>query len=176
MANTVSHGVIAVVRELLEADNAFFRVATVLPEPIRSRVVGNRTRMTHDILALMRLVLEPPSATQRFVVNIPLREGDWPLPNTNYEDVPIVPTPAQLTAALEHDVAFHDSNCAVCQDAVDTGTRLRNCGHTFHTSCITNWFAMNPRCPVCRDDVRVRRAGGPPAPNVSAGGSHSARD
>lgn len=174
MANTVPQGVIAVIRELLEADNAFFRVATILPEPIRSRVIGNRARMTSDIIGLMRLILEPPTATQRFVVNIPLREGDWPNGNANYEDVPIVPTPAQLTAALEHDVAFHDSTCAICQDTLETGTRLRNCRHNFHTSCITNWFAMNPRCPVCRDDVRVRRPTGPPVPSASDAGSHSA--
>ena len=174
MENTVSHGVIAVIRDLLEADTVFFRVATVLPEPIRSRVIGNRARMTQDILVLMRTILEPPTP-QRIVVNIPLRESDWQAATGNYEDVQVAPTAAQLAAALEHDVPVNDATCAICQEGMESGTRLRNCGHNFHAMCITNWFAMNPRCPVCRDDVREQRAVDPPAPNASAGGSRSSR-
>ena len=162
---SLSHGVIAVIRELLESETSFFRTAVGMPEPQRTRSIGNRARMTQDILALLRVIITPPPTTQRFVVNIPLRED-------TFEDVPVLPTANHLAAALEHDIPFNDSNCAVCQESMESGTRLRNCGHGFHTACITNWFSMNPRCPVCRDDVRVLRPMGPSAPNASGEESH----
>ena len=53
--------IIGVIRDLVEADTVFFRLAVALPEPLRGRVIGNRSRMTHDVLTLMRLMLEPPA-------------------------------------------------------------------------------------------------------------------
>ena len=156
-----SLAVISVIRELLEADTVFFRLVVALPEPLRTRAIGNRARVTQDILRLMRAILEPVQP-QRYVVNIPLGAGEWHAPA--FDDVPIVPTNAQLVAAFEHDVAITDTNCAVCQEAVLTGTRLRNCQHVFHRACITQWLGTSARCPVCRDDVREQRAAGPPGP------------
>ena len=167
-----SVAVINVVRELIEADIIFFRLAVALPEPMRTRVIGNRSRMTQDVLSLMRLTLEPATEPQRFVVHLPanLGEGaDWA------EPVRVTPSVDQLTTALEHDVNTHDANCAVCQDTVSSGTRLRQCGHVFHRACIMNWFEMSSRCPVCRDDVREQRADNPPGLAPSAAGSRSAR-
>lgn len=155
MANT-SLAVIGVIRDLIDADMVFFRIAVALPEPIRSRVIGNRNRMTHEVLMLMRALLEPVQP-QRYVVNIPLGT-EWQVPTGPFDDVPVIPTQAQLVAAFEHNVDSPDTNCAVCQDAVATGTRLRNCQHVFHRTCITQWLGTSARCPVCRDDVRERRA------------------
>jgi hypothetical protein len=146
--STINHGVITVLRDLIEADTAFFRVASVLPPAERTRVLGNRNRMTHDILGILRIVLRP--ANTRYVVNIPL-ETTWQGP---MEDVRVTPSAEQVTHALEHDIAVTDGNCAVCQESMTHGSRLRNCRHIFHQACITNWFAMSSRCPVCRDDVR----------------------
>lgn len=158
----ISVGVINVVRELIEADIIFFRLAVALPEPMRTRVIGNRSRMTQDVLSLMRLTLEPATEPQRFVVHLPGQAADWS------EPVRVTPSVDQLTAALEHDVDMHDANCAVCQDTMASGTRLRQCGHVFHRACIMNWFEMSSRCPVCRHDVRERRADNPVAPGLSA--------
>ena len=36
----------------------------------------------------------------------------------------------------------------------DMVTVIRQCGHTFHTEHIMNWFRSNCRCPVCRYDIR----------------------
>ena len=153
-----SIAVINVVRELIEADIIFFRLAVALPEPMRTRVIGNRARMTQDVLTLMRLTLEPVTEPHRFVVHLPAdiaQGGEWS------EPVRVTPSVNQLTAALEHDVNTHDANCAVCQDTVSSGTRLRHCGHVFHRACIMNWFEMSSRCPVCRNDVREPRADNP---------------
>ena len=149
-----SVAVINVIKELIEADIIFFRLAVALPEPMRTRVMGNRARMTQDVLSLMRLTLEPATLPQRFVVHVPAESADWG------EPVRVTPSVDQLAVALDHDVNTHDANCAVCQDTVAVGTRLRDCGHVFHRACIMNWFEMSSRCPVCRHDVRVRM---PPA-------------
>jgi len=163
---TTSLAVISVVRDLLEADTIFFRLAVALPEPMRGRVIGNRARMTHDVLMLMRAILEPIEP-QRFVVNIPLGGTEWQVPSGNFDDVPVVPTNTQLLVAFEHNVDVVDANCAVCQDTVSVGTRLRNCSHVFHRACITQWLGTSSRCPVCRDDVRVQRAVDPLGPTPS---------
>lgn len=163
----ISVGVINVVRELIEADIIFFRLAVALAEPMRTRVIGNRSRMTQDVLSLMRLTLEPIAEPQRFVVHLPGQAADWSDP------VRVTATADQLTAALEHNVDTHDANCAVCQDTLASGTRLRQCGHVFHRACIMNWFEMSSRCPVCRHDVREPRADNPPQPAPSAAGSRS---
>jgi predicted Zn-ribbon and HTH transcriptional regulator len=163
----ISVGVINVVRELIEADIIFFRLAVALPEPMRTRVIGNRARMTQDILSLMRFTLEPATEPQRFVVHLPGQAADWSDP------VRVTPSANQLTTALEHDVNTHDENCAVCQDTVASGTRLRQCGHVFHRACIMNWFEMSSRCPVCRHDVREPRADNPLQPAPSAAGYRS---
>ena len=163
----ISVGVINVVRELIEADIIFFRLAVALPEPMRTRVIGNRSRMTQDVLSLMRLTLEPIAEPQRFVVHLPSQAADWSDP------VRVTASADQLAAALEHNVDTHDANCAVCQDTLASGTRLRQCGHVFHRACIMNWFEMSSRCPVCRHDVREPRVDNPPQPAPSAAGSRS---
>jgi hypothetical protein len=45
---------------------------------------------------------------------------------------------------------------------VECATRIRHCGHCFHSGCIGEWFSMNPRCPVCRHDIRLQVAPVPP--------------
>ena len=162
--STLSHGVIAVVRDLIDSETAFFRTAVAIAEPQRSRMIANRSRMTQDILSLMRVLVAPPQPTQRFVVNIPF---DVNAPE--FEPVHVTPSAAQLLEACEHDVNIEDGICAVCQDTLTSGTRLRNCLHSFHRNCITSWFGMSVRCPVCRDDVRVPRAAGPTGPSASVG-------
>ena len=160
--STLPHGVIAVIRDLLDSETTFFRAVVGISEPQRSRILANRSRMNHDILSLMRILIAPPQPHQRFVVNIP-----FDITAPDFEPVHVTPSPAQLLEACEHDVNIEDGICAVCQDSVTSGTRLRNCLHAFHRECITNWFGMSVRCPVCRDDVLVRRAVDPSVPNSS---------
>jgi len=76
------------------------------------------------------------------------------------DDTVIVrPTPAQiennttLRTATEHE----DNNCAICQDPLEDRQLLcviNHCRHTFHETCIMQWFQQNVRCPTCRHDVR----------------------
>lgn len=44
--------------------------------------------------------------------------------------------------------------CSICTEGLDAGgsTHTIDCGHTFHSACICNWFRTgNPSCPMCRD-------------------------
>lgn len=81
-------------------------------------------------------------------------------PSAFLDDTVIVrPTPAQiennttLRTATEHE----DNNCAICQDPLEDRQLLcviNHCRHTFHETCIMQWFQQNVRCPTCRHDVR----------------------
>ena len=164
-----TNGVISVIRDLLEHDASFFRIAMGMQEPHRSRMMSNHSRMTHEVLNILKEIVIPTRPLPRFVVNIPLRGTGH---QTAFDDVLVTPTPAQMEDACEHDVTVEEGVCAVCQESVTLGTRLRNCLHTFHRGCITNWFAMSSRCPVCRDDVRERRREDHSEPSVSDERSH----
>jgi hypothetical protein len=93
------------------------------------------------------------------------------------EDVVVRPTPAQIRSASvlttgpplppaaqqESDPAIstiqtpHDVVCTICQDSIqprDECRQLTYCRHSFHQTCIDQWFQRNVRCPVCRHDIR----------------------
>lgn len=74
---------------------------------------------------------------------------------SNFSDPVVVrPTQTQIDSALE-SVEHSTSTCAICQDLVSfDGVKIRHCNHEFHRSCISSWFAINVRCPVCRHDIR----------------------
>lgn len=40
--------------------------------------------------------------------------------------------------------------CPICRDPLDTGLMITRCGHVFHTSCLLEWFAHKPLCPLCK--------------------------
>lgn len=46
-----------------------------------------------------------------------------------------------------------DTECAVCLAEFEEGDQLRYlppCSHTFHVSCIDEWFRIHSSCPLCR--------------------------
>lgn len=55
-------------------------------------------------------------------------------------------------------------NCAICQNALEGSQSLTlpECGHCFHSQCVTHWFRVSsPSCPLCREvpvQVRDRQA------------------
>jgi len=96
-----------------------------------------------------------------------------PLAGIFHEDVPVVPTNAQIDAGSEvvnvEDIP-NDAICAVCQhheyrpsDAEEAEAeaeadanqwRRLTCDHEFHRPCIDRWFSQSVFCPVCRLDIR----------------------
>jgi hypothetical protein len=49
------------------------------------------------------------------------------------------------------------TDCSICFDSIDstTGHAKLSCGHEYHISCITEWFAnlYKGSCPYCRKEV-----------------------
>ena len=100
---------------------------------------------------------------------------NMPANNANFmEPVVVAPTAQQIDTALEN-MADAEGTCAICQDAIATGgCRIRHCSHEFHRTCITNWFTMSVRCPVCRYDVRGDNPAGQTSPASSQTSARSA--
>lgn len=79
------------------------------------------------------------------------------LSNSFLEPVVIRPTAEQIESGSTRAFPSEDTTCAICQDAIPVNQmarRLNVCGHTFHISCIDQWFGRDVRCPTCRHDVR----------------------
>jgi hypothetical protein len=83
--------------------------------------------------------------------------------------VPVGVGAAQLqtnTEVLQASSVSGEVICAICQhhdvEAVSPGgtetdsqwRRLRGCNHLFHRGCVDLWLERNPRCPICRADIR----------------------
>lgn len=79
-----------------------------------------------------------------------------------FQPIEIYPTQSQIESATRRvrycDIARPiNTSCPISMDDFndnDMVTVIRNCGHTFHTEHIMNWFRTNCRCPVCRYDIR----------------------
>lgn len=52
------------------------------------------------------------------------------------------------------------SRCAICLESLnvtaDHAAKALNCGHVFGRSCIIEWTAIKPTCPLCRGNVTRR--------------------
>lgn len=80
------------------------------------------------------------------------------IPENFSDPVNITPTVQQIANAIEH-IPDITGECAICQDAISSnGAKIRHCGHVYHHSCLLDWFAVSPRCPVCRYDIREDQA------------------
>lgn len=146
-----------ILREIFVTERAFYNVMRFLDGGTRNHVVAAHMRNTNLALQLLRLSMERPAGPTTMVMNIDL-SGNV-LRNTSFFDpVPVVPTQAQIAAGVELHVSVPpNTTCPICQEAVSCATRLRACGHSFHSQCISQWLGMNTRCPVCRHDIREPR-------------------
>jgi hypothetical protein len=87
------------------------------------------------------------------------------LPNSFLEPVVVRPSAEQIERGTTRAFPAEDTVCAICQDAIPVNQmarRLNACGHTFHISCIDQWYQRDVRCPTCRHDVRESGSAQPP--------------
>jgi len=74
------------------------------------------------------------------------------------------PVPASLIRGLqerkltdEETKKFTDekTTCSVCLEGFEVSQNVMtlDCGHTFHSSCILNWFDQKNYCPLCKHKV-----------------------
>jgi hypothetical protein len=79
-----------------------------------------------------------------------------------YSNVPVFPSNEQITdgtlvGPFCQMVSPVNNSCPISLEPFDINTivtQIRGCGHVFHNDSIRAWFATNPRCPVCRYDIR----------------------
>ena len=79
-----------------------------------------------------------------------------------YSNVPVVPTSQQifdgtLVGPFCQMVSPTNNSCPISLEPFEINsfvTQIRGCGHIFNSDNIQSWFRSNPRCPVCRYDIR----------------------
>jgi hypothetical protein len=60
-------------------------------------------------------------------------------------------TPTDEDYSLSLAIRNVDEECAICFDKVAQSYNIP-CGHIFHMGCLDEWFLLNNKCPVCRDE------------------------
>lgn len=85
--------------------------------------------------------------------------GGLPLPTNFMEPIHVIATGEQIArgSTLSRVSVAMDSPCAICQDTIAVGDRIRQlnaCTHAFHQACVDTWFQRHVQCPVCRHDIR----------------------
>lgn len=147
--------VLTTLRELFQTDRAFYTTYRFMDPNRRDTNLSIHLRNNASIYALLRHYLlaatSRPEPAANFVMSIPL---NLDLSGNFFDPVVVHPTAEQIRTATERDIPVVNETCAICQDSLAVATRIRSCGHCFHAECIHEWFSQNPRCPVCRHDVR----------------------
>lgn len=157
------YSVLDAIRDITLTDRAFYSVVRFLDGNTRNHIVAAHMRNTSQMTAVLRQFMASQHREERrenIVMNIPLNSIFDPSGNflRNFLDpVPVVPTQEQIQTATENHIMATDTTCAICQEQVTCATRIRHCGHCFHSQCIHEWFTMNTRCPICRHDIRDLR-------------------
>jgi len=145
------YDILDVLHEMLDTERSFYGIIRFLDNQNRGRIIDAHMRNRSQMLAIMRAYMLSSPVTS-MVLNIPL--GNLDASGNFFDNVPVFPTSEQIADATEVNVPVVEATCSICRDEVMSATRIRHCGHTFHASCINQWFTMNPRCPVCRYDIR----------------------
>ena len=145
--------VLDVLSQLFETEEHFYEIVRFLDGQHRTHVVAAHQRNVSLALGLLRDYMRAPAS---MTITVPIPVGAMDVSGNFFDPVPVIPTPAQIRAATDLHVGVQDQNCAICQEPVECATRIRHCGHCFHSGCIGEWFSMNPRCPVCRHDIRLQ--------------------
>lgn len=143
--------VLDVIREIFETERTFYATVRFLEGSTRNHIVAAQMRNTGLALQILRAFMDRPPQVQPLVMNIDLSGN---ILRNFLDPVPVIPTGAQISAAIETHIGVTNTNCAICQDPVTCASRIRSCGHCFHADCINQWLGMNTRCPVCRHDIR----------------------
>ncbi|ORX43082.1 hypothetical protein DM01DRAFT_1411679 [Hesseltinella vesiculosa] len=67
------------------------------------------------------------------------------------------PSPADATSFPSLRIApQEDAMCSICLSEYEPDDLLCKlwCGHHFHKDCVHEWLALNPLCPLCKQDFR----------------------
>lgn len=149
------YDILDIVHEFFETDRAFYGILRFLDSGTRNHIVAAHMRNNANMIGLLRHYMSQAPVTN-MVLNIPIRTD---ISGNFFDPVPVIPTREQILTAIDQHVNIPDTTCSICQESVTCATRIRGCGHCFHSDCISQWFTMNTRCPMCRYDIRTRPIG-----------------
>ena len=152
MSHNEEYDVLDLMRDLSATDRAFYQIVRYLDSGTRNHVIAAHYRNQGVALSILRLYMTQ-NQTATMVLNLPIRSG-IDVSGNFMDPVRVSPTTLQILLATEEHVNLPDTQCSICQEPVVDATRIRHCGHCFHSGCIGPWFEMNPRCPMCRYDIR----------------------
>jgi len=64
----------------------------------------------------------------------------------------------KLVIFTEGSMPLEDACCAICLCEYQPGEEMRylNCGHHFHSNCVTDWLLRNRTCPFCKADIEQK--------------------
>lgn len=142
------------IEEIVRGRNSFLVPSTLRALPFfeRSRVISrflDNDRLSMEFLNRLytrNLLTETATAASALMA--------FTIPANYMEPVAVVPSATQISSSLI-SIDSSNSDCAVCQDSISSDAcQIRQCQHSFHRSCILNWFSSSVRCPVCRHDIR----------------------
>jgi hypothetical protein len=151
-----SDEVFDLLEDIHETERSFFSLIRFLDGQARPRILSMFLQNMATELAIVRDAVRSERLTTRVVLNMDM-SGNF------FDPVPVAPTAEQIAAGTEANVEMvADSVCSICQENLPTATRIRGCNHCFHDACIRQWLTMNPRCPMCRHDIREGGAGSVP--------------
>lgn len=140
-----------VMHAIAEADKIAFQSLRLVETPHRARIIHQYLNNSSRLIETLREHIRRPAIT-RMVVNVPL---NMDISGNFFDPVAIVPTQQQIQRAVEQVSATPETTCSICQETItSTMSRIRHCRHCFHSECISQWFTMNARCPMCRHDIR----------------------
>jgi hypothetical protein len=160
-------GPLEIVRDVLETSRMFYQNVRYLDGHTRNQVVALHERNANLALSIVSRWIQQPVRTT-MVMNFPID-----LSGSFMDPIPVLPTPAQVAAATELQSDLQDTQCSICQETITSGLSIRHCGHCFHLHCIHQWFTLNPRCPVCRYDIRDFQPNALVEPNDHSMHSHT---
>lgn len=144
--------VLDVLVQMQTTQRAFFNTIRFFDGQHRTRIVTLFLQNMAMEIGVLREYMRRRQNVTRMVVNLPLTTSD--ISGNFFDPVVVHPTQEQINQGTERNVPVVDTTCSICQEPVTSATRIRQCGHCFHEACISQWFSMNPRCPMCRADVR----------------------
>jgi hypothetical protein len=120
----------------------------------RSDAINRYLATDSAMLDIITRMFTSATQTRNFATTM-LTYAATVVPNSFMDAVPIVPTARQIQTSLETLAVQPGTSCAICQEVISSGAvKIRQCGHVYHRTCISSWFSMSVRCPVCRHDIR----------------------
>ena len=60
----------------------------------------------------------------------------------------------EISMTIDRKIIEEKKICSICFEETNFSSRFYlKCGHFFHNSCLSTWFKVNKKCPICRIEL-----------------------